>query len=247
MSPVLRASGIGISFGATRVLTSAGLWVGEGTVTALMGRNGAGKTTLLRVAAGLLRPDQGTVVFRDEAVLSPKLSVMGRRGLFYLPERGLLAAPVPLGRQIEAVASRYGGRDSDTAVDRFRLAGLLDHRPRALSGGERRRAELALAWVRRPVCLLADEPFRGIAPRDRALVAETLVELAEDGCGVSATGHEVEDLLEVADEVIWMRSGTTRGLGRPAEAVEDPAFVRGYLGGRPDGPAGREGPGRGRG
>lgn len=235
MSRVLEATGVGVAFGNERVLTSAGLRVEEGEVTALLGRNGAGKTTLLRVAGGRLRPDHGAVLFRGEASPSPRLAGMARRGLFFLPERGLLSAPVPLVAQLRAVAKRWSGRDPGEAAERFRLEELLDRRPRELSGGERRRAELATAWIRRPACLLADEPFLGIAPRDRALVSETLRGLAADGCGVVVTGHERQDLLEAADRVLWLRAGTTRELGTPAEAARHPEFVRGWLGGAADG------------
>lgn len=231
MSRLLEATGVGVSFGAERALTSAGLWVEEGEVTALLGRNGAGKTTLLRVAAGRLRPDHGSVIFRGEASPAPGLAAMARGGLFFLPERDLLSAPAPVGAQLGALARRTGGRNPAEAAGRFRLEELTDLRPRELSGGERRRAEMAAAWLRRPACLLADEPFLGIAPRDRSLVADTLEELAADGCGVVVTGHEKRDLLETADRVIWIRAGTTRELGTPPEAVDHPEFARGWLGG----------------
>lgn len=232
MSLLLRASGIGVSIAGRKVLRSAELRARAGEVTALLGRNGSGKTTLLRVASGLLRPDHGSVTFRDEASPSPRLPEMARRGLFHLPERGLLSAPVPLGDQLGAVAARSSGPPADAAVGRFRLEALTDSRPRELSGGERRRAELALAWLRRPRCLLADEPFLGIAPRDRALASATLTELAGEGCAVVATGHQVRELMTAADRVTWLHAGATRELGPPGEAARHEAFRRGYLGPR---------------
>jgi ABC-type lipopolysaccharide export system ATPase subunit len=101
--------------------------------------------------------------------------------------------------------------------------------PAALSHGELRRAELAVALLRCPACLLADEPYRDLAPYDRETVTALLRRLAEGGCAVVVTGHEVPTLWEVADRVVWCTDGTTYDLGSPAEAVEDWRFRQGYL------------------
>ena len=99
-----------------------------------------------------------------------------------------------------------------------------------MSGGERRRCELALALARGPRCLIADEPLNEIEPRDRPLVTESIRTLADGGAAVLVTGHQAEDLLELADEVIWIAAGTTHGLGSPAEARAHGRFRRDYLG-----------------
>ena len=106
----------------------------------------------------------------------------------------------------------------------------LDARPPELSGGERRRAELAIARARRPRCLLADEPFAGITPGDAEAVAAALVRLADSGCAVLATGHEVPQLMTIASSVVWMTAGTTHWLGPPGEAARHEQFRREYLG-----------------
>jgi ABC-type lipopolysaccharide export system ATPase subunit len=99
-----------------------------------------------------------------------------------------------------------------------------------LSGGERRRADIALAWICAPRCLLADEPFAGIDPADRELIGQVLLELAREGCALVVSGHEVPHLLETADDVVWMTAGTTHGLGAPEAAVMNDQFQREYLG-----------------
>lgn len=111
--------------------------------------------------------------------------------------------------------------------------GISDHlhkRPSKLSGGEVRRAELAAIVVRRPRCILADEPFRGIAPKDAEDLTRAFASLAADGMAVLVTGHDVPTLLSAADHVSWCTSGTTYELGAPEVATQHEAFRREYLG-----------------
>ena len=232
-SRVLAANAVAKSFWGTTVLQNASLWVDEGTITALLGRNGAGKTTLLEIAAGVLRPDQGTVIFRGKPHLNPWLSRLAREGLFYVPDRGLFTGSRPLRWFLASAARRYADRDGPSWRDAARdhdIEDELDTEVRELTGGERRRAALALAELRRPACLLADEPFRGIAPSDAEAVSRTLMDLRDRGCGIVLTGRRVPEILELADRVIWLTAGTTRGLGTPGDARAHPEFVRDCLG-----------------
>jgi ABC-type lipopolysaccharide export system ATPase subunit len=112
----------------------------------------------------------------------------------------------------------------------MRVRELLGRRPSALSGGERRRADLAAVLVRRPRCLVADEPYRGIAPLDAELLTSAFRGLAAGGCAVVLTGHDAPTLLAAADHVTWCVSGTTYELGTPAAATAQDRFRREYLG-----------------
>jgi ABC-type multidrug transport system ATPase subunit len=226
---VLLVDCIGKSFGDRRVLASATVWAEAGRITALLGRNGCGKSTLLRIAAGQLRADFGSVRFAGETSLRPRLHRLARRGLFHLPERGLLAWTRTVEEHLDLVTARFG-HDAAPVIELLQLGPLLDALPATLSTGERRRADIALALVRQPVCLLADEPLQGIAPRDVELICTALRALARLGTGVLVTGHEVRALLDLADEVIWMTAGTTHALGSPADAVAHDQFRREYLG-----------------
>lgn len=232
MRPVLAAESIGKSFGRNTVLTAAGLWATSGRVTALLGRNGCGKTTLLRIACGMLSADYGVVIYRDERLLRPRLWRLARQGLWFLPERSLLHTGVTCARHFQAVARHHGGDGVAEAIELMRLETLLGRRPGELSGGERRRMEVGLALARRPDCLLADEPFLGIVPRDRELLQRALRSMAHGGCAIVVTGHEVTSLLDVADEVVWHTAGTTHVLGGPDEARRHDQFKREYLAGR---------------
>jgi ABC-type multidrug transport system ATPase subunit len=229
VTPVLVAECIGKRFGGQAVLTAATLRAEPGCVTALVGRNGIGKSTLVKIAAGWMRPDHGTVQFRGHLHEHAQLYRLAEEGLFYLPDRALLSPGYSVREHLDSVTRRWNRQDVTEVV---RITGLESHlrqRPAALSQGELRRAELAVALLRCPACLLADEPYRGLAPYDRETLTDLLRRLAKGGCAVVVTGHEVPTLWEVADRVVWCTDGTTYDLGSPAEAVEDWRFRQGYL------------------
>ena len=230
MTTVLQADSIGKRFGRRQVLSAATLSAGAGHVVALLGRNGSGKSTLLKIAAGWLRADWGIVIYRGERLMHPRLWQLARRGLFYLPEHPLLSPAFTLRRHLDAVAYHVSGASVGEAVELLGLDQLLGRRPRAFSGGERRRAALAIALACRPACLLADEPFLRIAPRDAETLDAAFRALASAGCAVVVTGHETPLVLDLADEVVWLTAGTTHPLGPPRSALANEAFREDYLG-----------------
>jgi lipopolysaccharide export system ATP-binding protein len=229
---VLDVDGVGKSFGDRRVLTAASFRARKGTITALMGRNGAGKSTLLRVAIGRVRPHYGRVLFHGEYLVRPNLAAMARAGLFYSAQDSAVTDLFTVREHLAAVAKVYGGNDRvGETVSRLALEEFLDRKPPTLSGGERQRAPLAMAMVRAPSCLIMDEPFVGIAPKDRALVTDGLRALRSRGCAIVISGHDVEDVFELADEITWVVAGTTHVLGSPEAARTHDQFRREYLGG----------------
>ncbi|HYC31940.1 MAG TPA: ATP-binding cassette domain-containing protein, partial [Gemmatimonadales bacterium] len=211
------------------VLTSATLRAEPGCITALVGRNGIGKSTLVKIAAGWLRADHGTVRFRDRLYEHAALHRLAEAGLFYLPDRALLSPGFSVREHLDSAARRWGRDELQDVVRRTGIGPHLERRPSSLSEGELRRAELALALLRGPACLLADEPYRGLAPYDREALTEGLRHLAGRGCAVVVTGHEVQTLWDVADTVVWCTDGTTYELGSPASAAEDWRFRQGFL------------------
>lgn len=230
MTELLCADCVGKSYHDRRILSSASLRAVPGELRALLGRNGAGKSTLLKIASGWVQPDTGHVRWEGKALDRPSLPMLARRGLFYLPDHDLLSAAFSLRHQLEMVRRQYEGTSPEEAARRTGVESHLDKRPSALSGGELRRAELAAILVRRPRCLLADEPYRGIAPTDAEVVTTVLRELATSGAAVVVTGHEVPTLLAAADHVTWCVSGTTYELGEPGTATGNERFRREYLG-----------------
>lgn len=230
MRPILTAECVAKSFSGRRVLSSASLRAVPGELRVLLGRNGVGKSTLLKIAAGCIEPDSGSIHFAGRAYLSVRLRDLAIEGLFYLPDHDLLSTAFTVREQLEMIRRQFKGGDSVEAAKRLGVADHLDKRSFELSGGERRRAELAAVFVRRPRCLLADEPYRGIAPIDAEDLTRAFSALAADGVAVVITGHEVPTLLGVADHVTWCTSGTTYELGPPAIAKRNEAFRREYLG-----------------
>jgi ABC-type lipopolysaccharide export system ATPase subunit len=185
---------------------------------------------LLKIAAGCIEPDSGSIQFAGRAYLSVRLRDLAAEGLFYLPDHDLLSTAFTVRQQLEMIRRQFKGGDSIEAAERLGIGDHLEKRSFELSGGERRRAELAAVFVRRPLCLLADEPYRGIAPRDAEDLTRAFFALAADGVAVVITGHEVPTLLGAADHVTWCTSGTTYELGPPAIAKQNEAFRREYLG-----------------
>lgn len=230
MTPLLSAESVAKSYGGRRILSSATLRAEAGQLRVLFGRNGIGKSTLLKIAAGRITPDGGAVQFAGHAYLTVSQAVLAAKGLFYLPDHDLLSRAYSIRTQLELFRRQFGGGDPQVAAERVGIGGHLDKRPNQLSGGELRRAELAAVLVRQPRCLLADEPYRGISPKDAADMTEVLQSLAASGVAVLITGHEVPTLLSAADHISWCTNGTTYELGPPAIAIQHEAFRRDYLG-----------------
>ena len=230
MNPILAADSIGKSFRGRRVLSAASLAVMPGVVTYLAGRNGAGKSTLLQICAGRLAPDHGTIRIAGGVHSRVRLHRLARAGVFFLPARSLLTPSLTVGRQLRIVAERYGNGEVEETAKRVGILPLLDALPPALSGGERRRAGVSLALLRDPRCLLADEPLRGVEPREAEVIARLLRQLAAQGCGVVVTGHDLPTLLSIADDVLWLADGTTYPLGAPRDAQRHPRLRRHLMG-----------------
>lgn len=230
MTPILTAESVSKSYGSRRILSSATLRAVPGELRVLFGRNGIGKSTLLKIAAGRVSPDGGAVQFDGVAYLTANHADLAARGLFYLPDHDLFSSAFTVRHQLEMMHRQFPGGCIPTAVDRMGIAARIDQRPQSLSGGELRRAELAAVLVRRPKCLLADEPYRGIAPTDTEHLTAVLRELCAAGTAVVVTGHEVPTLLTAADHISWCTSGTTYELGTPSQARAHGAFCREYLG-----------------
>lgn len=230
MTPILRVECVAKSFAGRSVLSSASLRAVSGEVRVVFGRNGVGKSTLLKIAAGRVSPDGGAVHFGEHSFLSARFPRLAALGLFYLPDADLLSPAFTVRQQLEMFRRQHNGGAVDAAAAQLDIQSQLDLRPHALSGGERRRAELAAVIVRRPSCLLADEPYRGLAPHDAAKLTSTFRALAADGVAVLITGHEVPTLLDAADHISWCTSGTTYELGPPTIAMQHEQFRREYFG-----------------
>jgi len=230
MDPLFVAESIGVSFYGNAVLKSASVWASPGQITAVMGRNGSGKTTLFRAALGLVSREFGAVRFGSRSFLTPHLHRLARLGLFYLPDLGLLSRRHTLGWHLSVLRRRFPTQVKDHVPPSLDVEALMGKKVWAMSGGEERKADLALAWTRNPSCLLADEPLAGLAPKDQELISRVIRTMADEGCAVVVTGHDARPLMELADQIIWMVAGTTHGIGSPEGARNHDQFRREYLG-----------------
>ena len=229
--PLLIADSIAKSFGERRVLSSASLRAVPGQIRALVGRNGIGKSTLIRIACGLDSPDGGMLEWLGTRAERHHHHRLAREGLMLLPSDRLLTPYATVRRQLDLIARTYpGGAALDEVLARLRLTAVADQLCRELSGGERRRADIAAALVRSPRCLIADEVFRDLSPIDAELVGTVLAEMAAAGTAVVITGHELVFVLGFATHVTWCTDGTTYEIGSPAEAEHHERLQRGLYG-----------------
>ncbi len=227
--PLFEADSIGRTFGLRRVLTAASLRIRNRNVTVLLGRNGCGKSTLVRIMLGFLRADWGTVRWDGATLARPRLHKLAHKGVFFIPERDLLARNRTVADHF-AILGRVFDVDTTPVIAELRIEPLLDRCAPQLSVGQRRRVELGLALARSPRCLIADELFLGLAPRDAEQISAAVRRLAANGCAILLTGHEVNWLLPLANEIVWMVAGTTHSLGSPQDAAAHDQFRREYLG-----------------
>ena len=230
--PIFAAEGFAKRFGAAEVLRAASVQAWPARVTVLLGRNGSGKSTLLRCALGLLGAETGAVRWRGRATLRPRIARMAREGLCFVPDAGLAVPRRRVHAHLTTLAAAFPEARRLTDLDPLDVSPLLGSRVRELSGGERRRVELTLGLLRNPLCLIADEPLTGLAPADQQRAVRALRDAAGRGAAVLITGHEVELLMQAADEVVWITAGGTRVTGTPEQTWSHPEFVRDYLGRR---------------
>ena len=218
------------------VLSDVSVSVGPGEVIGLLGPNGAGKTTCFYSVMGLVKPDSGRIMLDGDDITGLPMYRRAILGLGYLPQetsifRGLtvekniltvleLSEPDPAARQ----------KKLDTLLDEFGLTRLRDAPAMALSGGERRRAEIARALAADPSIMLLDEPFAGIDPLSIADIRDLICELQKRGIGVLITDHNVRETLEIVDRAYIIYDGRVLFTGSPAELVADANVRRLYLG-----------------
>ncbi len=235
---LLSAVGLVKSFGNRRVVDDVELFVGEGEVVGLLGANGAGKTTTFYMITGLESPDQGNIFLNGSDVTNLPMYLRARMGLGYLPQEPSVFRKLTAEQNILAVLETT----KMTRSDRFaRLEQLLEEfgiehvrrtRGDALSGGERRRVEIARCIATEPRYILLDEPFAGIDPIAIDDIRELIMYLKGQGIGILITDHNVRETLGITDRAYIMAEGKLLRSGIPSELVQDPEVRRNYLGER---------------
>jgi lipopolysaccharide export system ATP-binding protein len=218
------------------VLADVSVSVGRGEVVGLLGPNGAGKTTSFYSVMGLVKPDSGRIMLDGEDITKLPMYRRAILGLGYLPQETSIFRGLTVERNILAVLELSepdkAARQTrlDKLLDEFGLTRLRDAPSMALSGGERRRAEIARALAADPTIMLLDEPFAGIDPISIADIRDLVKDLKQRDIGVLITDHNVRETLEIVDRAYIIYDGRVLFAGSPEDLVKDENVRRLYLG-----------------
>jgi lipopolysaccharide export system ATP-binding protein len=235
---LLQATGLRKNFGAREVVRGIDLKVRAGEIVGLLGKNGAGKTTSFRMVIGLLKPTAGTVSFRGRDVSQLPMYERARLGMGYLAQEPSIFTRMTVTDNIAAILELMDMPPSERTarleqlITEFGLGKVRDSKAATLSGGERRRLEIARALATEPELLLFDEPFSGIDPIAVFEIQEVIYDLRAKGLGILLTDHNVRETLAITDRAYIMEEGEIWLEGEPAELVNHPDARRLYLGER---------------
>ena len=238
----LEVRGLRKNYGARRVVHEVSLDVASGEVVGLLGPNGAGKTTSFYMIVGLVRADAGSIRIDEQAVEHMPIHRRSRLGLSYLPQEASIFRKLTVAENVRAVLELQqdeSGQPLARAEIERRLTELLeqlhvqdlrDSPAPALSGGERRRVEIARALATQPRFILLDEPFAGIDPIAVIEIQRIIAFLKSRGIGVLITDHNVRETLGICDHAVIISEGRVLATGTPTDIVANPDVRRVYLG-----------------
>ena len=232
----LVAHGLAKSFGKKTVVHDVSIAVRRGEAVGLLGPNGAGKTTVFTIIMGLIKPDQGEVRLDGHAITRLPLFQRGLLGIGYLPQEPSIFRGLSVKNNILAVleshvrSRRERQQRLDALLEEFGITHLANVSALALSGGERRRTEIARAVAGDPVFMLLDEPFAGVDPIAVSEVKGLVRQLTRRGIGVLITDHSVRETLSLVDRAYLIHDGRVMIQGKPEVITNDPEARRVYLG-----------------
>lgn len=224
------------SYGSRQVVNGVDISIQAGTVTGLLGPNGAGKTTTFYMVVGLAQPDGGQVFLGDEEITGLPMYQRARRGISYLPQEASVFRKLSVADNLLAILETI---EPDRNVRITRMAQLLEEfnithiaasKGYALSGGERRRVEIARALITKPLFILLDEPFAGIDPIAVADIQNLIVSLKNRNIGVLISDHNVRETLGVCDTAYILSAGEVLEHGTPDEIANSKKAREIYLG-----------------
>jgi lipopolysaccharide export system ATP-binding protein len=232
----LVAHGLAKRFGKREVVSDVSIAVRRGEAVGLLGPNGAGKTTCFTMIVGLVKPDRGEIMLDGNVITRLPLFQRGRLGIGYLPQEPSIFRGLSVEDNILAVLENHVRNRAErrkrleTLLGEFSIAHLAKSPAEALSGGERRRCEIARALAADPAFMLLDEPFAGVDPIAVAEVKGLVRQLTARGIGVLITDHSVRETLSLVDRAYLIHGGKVMIQGRPETITADPDARRVYLG-----------------
>jgi len=237
-TPRLQAIDLQKRYGDRTVVRGVSLEITSGEVVGLLGPNGAGKTTTFYMVVGVEAPDRGEIRWMGENITDYPMHKRARMGIGYLPQESSVFRGLTVWENLLALAelqpipgSEQRARCEKLLAD-FHLEKVRDTLGMSLSGGERRRCELARALVTNPRIMLLDEPFAGVDPKSVLEIQGLIADLKARGIGVLITDHNVRETLQIADRAYILADGMIMKHGLPNEIAEDPDIRRVYLGDR---------------
>jgi lipopolysaccharide export system ATP-binding protein len=234
---MLRAQGLSKRFKAREVVRDFSFVLEPGEVVGLLGPNGAGKTTCFYLVVGLIGADRGRILLDDRDITALPMHARARLGLGYLPQEPSVFRRLTVAENVLAILELRA--DLDAAARRIELGRLLEElqiahlatqRGVSLSGGERRRVEIARALAGKPRFMLLDEPFAGIDPISLHEIQRIVTQLKARGIGVLITDHNVRETLGICDRAYIMNEGEVLAEGMPVALLENPRVREVYLG-----------------
>ncbi|HOM99671.1 MAG TPA: LPS export ABC transporter ATP-binding protein [Acidobacteriota bacterium] len=234
--PRLETKGLVKRFRGRTVVDNVDLWIEAGEIVGLLGPNGAGKTTTFHIVIGLILPDGGSVLLNGENISDVPMYLRARRGISYLPQEPSAFRKLTVEENLYVVAEALGfsTREADervnTLLEELGIATLRANPAYTLSGGERRRVEIARALVIRPSFILLDEPFAGIDPIAVLDLQKTILRLRERRIGVLITDHNVRETLRITDRAYIIKDGAVFRSGAPEVLSNDVEVRKVYLG-----------------
>jgi lipopolysaccharide export system ATP-binding protein len=234
--PILQTRELSKTYRGRRVVDDVSISVQQGQVVGLLGPNGAGKTTSFYMIVGLISPDSGRVLLDDTDITELPMYLRARSGISYLPQEASVFRRLSVEQNLLAILETLpiGSRERhdrmDQLIDQLGLQRVRHNKGFALSGGERRRVEIARSLVTNPSFLLLDEPFSGIDPIQVLELQRIIGDLKRSGIGILITDHNVRETLAVTDRAYIINNGKIFRAGTPEALGRDPDVKRVYLG-----------------
>jgi lipopolysaccharide export system ATP-binding protein len=224
------------SINGRSIVNDVSFEVSKGTINGLLGPNGAGKTTTFYLIAGLISSDEGSIVYFDENISSLPMHRRSQLGIKYLPQEPSIFQNLTVLENLQGLAeiALKNKKEIDDFIDKsieeFNLSELLKLKGRQLSGGQRRKVEIARTLASEPKIILLDEPFAGIDPIAIDEIKEVLISLKEKNIGILITDHNVREALEICDKAIVINNGEIIADGPKEKLINDEIVKKVYLG-----------------
>ncbi|MGC6413944.1 MAG: LPS export ABC transporter ATP-binding protein [Bacteroidia bacterium] len=233
---ILQSQNLVKQYGSKKVVNDVSVQVEQGEIVGLLGPNGAGKTTTFYMVVGLVKPDEGEIVLNNETITSDAMYKRARKGIGYLPQEASVFRDLSVEDNIKAIleVTKLSPKDQkdklEELISEFGLGRVRKNLGKVLSGGERRRTEIARALATDPSFILLDEPFAGVDPIAVEDIQSIVWKLKDKNIGILITDHNVQETLSITDRAYLMFEGKMLKQGTAEELASDEMVRKVYLG-----------------